>query len=169
MSEEDTPASGELVPAGEQELSGDELSPEELAGHEGQALPEREAMSSLNLNISGVENFAMPINEASALNYNSSYSVAAADADQTVILGQVAQGDSPPAEGADAASQAAAPEDAASAPETQEPEPEAQTAETTGEETAGGAETTGTTAEDSGAETTDTGTQATPTSDSSGQ
>jgi hypothetical protein len=48
-------------------------------------------MSSINLNISGVDNFAMPINEASAVNYNSSYSVAAADADQTVILGQTAE------------------------------------------------------------------------------
>ena len=71
MSQKQTPTSGQLVPTEDQELSADELSPGELAGHEGQALPEREAMSSLNLNISGVENFAMPINEASALNYNS--------------------------------------------------------------------------------------------------
>jgi hypothetical protein len=96
VSEEEMPESGALVPSDE----GDELSTEELAGHDGQALPEREAMSSLNLNISGVENFAMPINEASALNYNSSNSVAVADADQTVILGQVAEtGGEPTAEG----------------------------------------------------------------------
>jgi hypothetical protein len=92
VSDEQAPTSDELVPTSDAgELSADELSAEELAQQDGRPLPEREAMSSINLNISGVDNFAMPINEASAVNYNSSYSVAAADADQTVILGQTAE------------------------------------------------------------------------------
>jgi hypothetical protein len=36
----------------------------------------------------GIDNFAMPINEATAMNYESNASVAAADADQTVIIYQ---------------------------------------------------------------------------------
>jgi hypothetical protein len=37
----------------------------------------------------GIDNFAMPINEATAANISSTSSVAAADADQTVIIYQV--------------------------------------------------------------------------------
>lgn len=87
MNREHEPTGHELAAA----ESTDALSAEELAAQDGQALPEREAMSSLNLNISGVDNFAMPINEATAINSNSANSVAAADADQTVILTQAAE------------------------------------------------------------------------------
>jgi hypothetical protein len=72
----------------------DELSAEELEAQDGQAVPEREAMSSINPDIiAGVDNFAMPINEALAINNESTQSVAYADADQTVIIGQVDQED----------------------------------------------------------------------------
>jgi hypothetical protein len=66
----------------------DGLSSEELEGQEAQALPDREAMSTIGLDLSGVDNFAMPINEAIAINNESTASTAYADADQTVILGQ---------------------------------------------------------------------------------
>jgi hypothetical protein len=36
----------------------------------------------------GIDNLAMPINEATAANVNSTSSIAAADADQTVIIYQ---------------------------------------------------------------------------------
>ena len=66
------------------------LSEQELAEQDVQALPDREAMSTLTPDISGgFDNFAMPINEALAINNNSVSSIAAADADQTVIIGQV--------------------------------------------------------------------------------
>lgn len=61
----------------------------ELAAQDASALPDREAMSTLALDLSGIDNFAMPINEAVALNNHSVASVAVADADQTVIIGQV--------------------------------------------------------------------------------
>ena len=64
------------------------LSEQELAEQDVQALPDREAMSTITPDIS-VDNFAMPINEALAINNNSVSSIAAADADQTVIIGQV--------------------------------------------------------------------------------
>ncbi len=67
----------------------EELSPQELEAEDAQALPDREAMSTIGLDLSGVDNFAMPINEAIAINNNSVSSIAAADADQTVIIGQV--------------------------------------------------------------------------------
>jgi hypothetical protein len=68
----------------------EELSERELAEQEVQALPDREAMSTITPDISGgFDNFAMPINEAIAINNNSVSSIAAADADQTVIIGQV--------------------------------------------------------------------------------
>jgi hypothetical protein len=66
----------------------DGLSPEELAAEGGEALPDREAMSTIGLDLAGIDNFAMPINEAFALNNESVQSVAYADADQTVIIGQ---------------------------------------------------------------------------------
>jgi hypothetical protein len=72
------------------ENSPDELSESELAAQDVQALPDREAMSTITPDISGgFDNFAMPINEALAINNNSTDSIAAADADQTVIIGQV--------------------------------------------------------------------------------
>ena len=45
-------------------------------------------MSTVGLDLSGIDNFAMPINEALAINNQSVDSVAIADADQTVIIGQ---------------------------------------------------------------------------------
>jgi hypothetical protein len=66
------------------ELSGDELATEQAVD-----LPDREAMSSINAHFGGpIDNFAMPINEASAANIYSSNSVAIADADQIVIIDQ---------------------------------------------------------------------------------
>jgi hypothetical protein len=67
----------------------DGLSEQELAAEGGQALPDREAMSTITPDLSNVDNFAMPINEAIAINMQSDQSVAYADADQTVVLGQV--------------------------------------------------------------------------------
>ncbi|MBE2314908.1 hypothetical protein DVA67_002895 [Solirubrobacter sp. CPCC 204708] len=70
------------------------LSERELAEQDAAALPDREAMSTISPDITGsFDNFAMPINEALAVNNNSVSSVAAADADQTVIIGQVDQED----------------------------------------------------------------------------
>jgi len=67
-------------------LSGDELAAEATVD-----LPDREAMSTIGHGFgNGIDNFAMPINEATAANISSSSSVAAADADQTVIIYQVA-------------------------------------------------------------------------------
>jgi hypothetical protein len=64
------------------------LSSAELEAQDASALPDREAMSTVGLDLSGIDNFAMPINEAFALNNNSIDSIAVADADQTVIIGQ---------------------------------------------------------------------------------
>jgi hypothetical protein len=70
----------------------EELSEQELAAQDVQALPDREAMSTITPDLSGgFDNFAMPINEALAINNQSTESIAAADADQTVIIGQVDQ------------------------------------------------------------------------------
>ena len=67
-----------------------QLSDEELAAQVGEPLPDREAMSTISADIgAGIDNFAMPINEATALNYGSVSSYAIADADQIVILDQV--------------------------------------------------------------------------------
>ena len=63
------------------------LTGEDLAQQEAAALPEREAMSTISG--SGVDNFAVPINEALAVNVDSDYSYAIADADQIVVLNQV--------------------------------------------------------------------------------
>jgi hypothetical protein len=68
----------------------DELSDQELAEENASELPDREAMSILRLNIEGVDNFAMPINEAIAINNNADYSTAVANADQVVIVDQEA-------------------------------------------------------------------------------
>ena len=64
------------------------LSSEELDDQTAAALPDREAMSTIGLDLTGIDNFAMPINEAVAINNNSVSSIAVADADQTVIIGQ---------------------------------------------------------------------------------
>ena len=66
----------------------DGLSSAELEAQDAAALPDREAMSTVGLDLSGIDNFAMPINEAFALNNQSIDSIAIADADQTVIIGQ---------------------------------------------------------------------------------
>ena len=63
------------------------LTGDELARQAGAPLPDREAMSTITG--SGVDNFAVPINEALAVNVNSVDSYAIADADQIVILNQV--------------------------------------------------------------------------------
>jgi hypothetical protein len=62
------------------------LSLEELERQTGEALPKREALSTITG--TGVDNFAVPINEALAVNVQSSDSYAIADADQIVILNQ---------------------------------------------------------------------------------
>ena len=66
----------------------DGLSDQELDDQHAAALPDREAMSTIGLDLTGIDNFAMPINEAVAINSYSVNSVAVADADQTVIIGQ---------------------------------------------------------------------------------
>ena len=66
-----------------------ELTGEELEAQTGSALPDREAMSTIRASVgSGIDNFAMPINEAIAINNESINSYAIADADQIVILDQ---------------------------------------------------------------------------------
>ncbi len=74
------------------------LSDEELDAQHVAALPDREAMSTVGLDLTGIDNFAMPINEAVAINNQSVNSVAVADADQTVIIGQ-ADTDAAPSDG----------------------------------------------------------------------
>ena len=64
-----------------------ELTGEELEAQSAEALPDREAMSTIKVG-SGIDNFAMPINEAIAINNESVSSYAIADADQIVILEQ---------------------------------------------------------------------------------
>lgn len=67
-----------------------ELSAEDLDAEEVTALPERQAMSKLDFGSGfGIDNFAMPINEATAMNIASVNSVAVADADQIMIINQV--------------------------------------------------------------------------------
>jgi hypothetical protein len=72
-----------------------EISQQELEMQDGQSLPAREAMSTVSLDPGGIDNFAMPINEAFALNYQSTDSVAFANAEQTVIVNQVDQDPDP--------------------------------------------------------------------------
>lgn len=65
------------------------LTGDELEAQAGEALPDREAMSTVRVGMgSGIDNFAMPINEAIAINNESVDSYAIADADQIVILEQ---------------------------------------------------------------------------------
>ncbi len=69
----------------------DALTAEELAAEGASALPDRQAMSTIKLGgLDGIDNFAMPINEATALNIQSTQSYAIADADQIVLLNQEA-------------------------------------------------------------------------------
>jgi len=65
---------------------GSDLSRDELAAEAAVDLPDREAMSTIDGVIA--DNLAMPINEATAVNVSSDYSVAIADADQYVIVDQ---------------------------------------------------------------------------------
>ena len=76
-----------------------ELSDEELAIEDAQALPAREAMSTVGFDPAGWENFAMPVNEALALNYASAESTAFAEADQIVISGPLDATDSDSTQG----------------------------------------------------------------------
>ena len=65
------------------------LSPEELDG-QGEPLPARTAMSTIHADFGlPIDNFAMPINLATATNTASPESWAVADADQIVIVNQV--------------------------------------------------------------------------------
>jgi hypothetical protein len=66
-----------------------ELTSEELEAQAGSALPDREAMSTIKGVGGGWGNFAMPINEAIAINNESIDSYAIADADQIVVLEQI--------------------------------------------------------------------------------
>ncbi len=70
----------------------DGLSLDDLEAEQAMALPERQAMSKVDLGAGlGIDNFAMPINEATATNIASTNSVAIADADQIVIIYQADQ------------------------------------------------------------------------------
>jgi hypothetical protein len=77
----------------EQRPPDEALSGDELAAETAVDLPDREAMSTFGHGFGhgvdhGFDNFAMPINQAEAANIESTSSVAAADADQTVIIYQ---------------------------------------------------------------------------------
>lgn len=67
---------------------GRELTEQELEEQAAVDLPDREAMSVLRLGLEDIGNFAMPINEANAVNNLSNQSVAMADAQQVVIVDQ---------------------------------------------------------------------------------
>ncbi|MBI2755611.1 MAG: hypothetical protein HYX52_02775 [Chloroflexi bacterium] len=65
------------------------LSPEEIGAEQTTDLPDREAMSMIDVGLAfPIANFAMPINEALASNVNTNYSVADATASQVVIVDQ---------------------------------------------------------------------------------
>jgi hypothetical protein len=66
----------------EDEMSEQELTPEELEDETGEELPDREAMSLINANV------AAPINAAVAANVLSDNSVAYANAEQTAPITQ---------------------------------------------------------------------------------
>ena len=68
-----------------------ELSAEDIDAESAQPLPDRQAMSKIGLDVDGVDNFALLVNEAMAMNVNSTDSVAVADADQIVIMTQTDQ------------------------------------------------------------------------------
>lgn len=76
------------------------ITPDELDAQQVMDLPPREAMTLISTDIvASADNVAIPTNEAAALNYQSNYSVAVADADQVVSITQVADAD-PDASGA---------------------------------------------------------------------
>jgi hypothetical protein len=80
------------APRGQKTPSSEPLSSDELAAETAVDLPDREAMSTIGHGFGhGIDNFAMPINEATATNIESTSSVAAADADQTVIIYQTSE------------------------------------------------------------------------------
>ena len=65
------------------------LTEEELEAQDASTLPDREAMSSISIDLGGgIDNFAMPINQAIAINNQSIQSWAIADADQIVDIDQ---------------------------------------------------------------------------------
>ena len=66
------------------------LTDAELAAEAGADLPDREAMSMLDIGlvVPTFDNLAMPINQAFALNFNTNQSIASADADQIVVVDQ---------------------------------------------------------------------------------
>jgi hypothetical protein len=64
------------------EITDDGMTPEELAEHTSEQLPEREEMSLVNANI------AIPINAAVAANVLSDSSTAIADAQQQALMDQ---------------------------------------------------------------------------------
>jgi hypothetical protein len=66
------------------------LTDAELAAEQGTDLPDREAMSMLDIGFGSADfdNLAMPINQAFALNLNTNQSIASADADQVVVVDQ---------------------------------------------------------------------------------
>ena len=67
-----------------------ELTDDELEAQSGEPVPDREAMSAISIDLGGgFDNFAMPINQAIAMNNQSIQSFAIADADQIVDLDQV--------------------------------------------------------------------------------
>ena len=71
------------------EAGAEGLSPEDLSAEQSTDLPDREAMSTIDIGLGfPIDNFAMPINEATAVNINTNYSIASADADQVVIIDQ---------------------------------------------------------------------------------
>ena len=72
-----------------------ELTSDDLEAQAGAALPDKEAMSTVRGGlghgidgVDGIDNFAMPINQAIAVNNESVDSYAIADADQIVMLEQ---------------------------------------------------------------------------------
>jgi hypothetical protein len=74
------------------------LRADELAAEQSVSLPERDALSTISIDIGAdIENLTMPINQALSLNVNSNYSVANSDADQVVIADQSVD-QTPPAE-----------------------------------------------------------------------
>jgi len=85
------------MPRADDTRSIQELSPEDLAGELAVDLPDREAMSTIGHGFGhGFDhavdqtngNVAVPINESTAENNYSNNSIAAADAEQVVILNQ---------------------------------------------------------------------------------
>lgn len=82
-----------MSPPNDNPRSRQELTPDDLAGETAVDLPEREAMSTIGHGFGhgfaqSIGNTAVPINESTAENNYSNNSIAAADAEQVVILNQ---------------------------------------------------------------------------------